>query len=165
MLTSGLVWLTAGVVAVAASDRAAVLTLLAGGTLIYPASVALTKLTGRAGTHAAWNPLGRLAGEGTVLLFVGLVIAYGASTVRVEWFFPVLLLVVGARYLTFQTLYGLRAYWLCGAALIAAGAAAGVTLAPVYIGAFAGAAVELAVAGVLALESRSDLEDGPDQER
>ncbi|MGB3544113.1 DUF7010 family protein [Rubrivirga sp.] len=149
VLISGLVWLAAGVVAVTVSDRAAVLALLVGGTVIYPASLVVTKLMGRSGTHSAGNPLGRLAGEGTALLFVGLVIAYGVSVLRVEWFFPVMLLIIGARYLTFQTVYGLRAYWLCGLALIAAGVAVGLAEAPVYVGAFAGGAIELVVAGVL----------------
>lgn len=70
------------------------------------------------------------------------------STVRLEWFFPAVLLVIGGRYLTFQTLYGLRAYWACGAALCAAGLALGIVGAPVAVGAFAGGAVELVTAAV-----------------
>ena len=149
VLVSGLVWLAAGGVAVLVSDRAAVLALLAGGALIHPLGVLVERALGRSGAHTAGNPLARLAGETTVSLLVGLVIAFAVSTIRVEWFFPTVLLVIGARYLAFQTLYGLKTYWACGGALCAVGFGLGALLAPVAVAAFAGAAVELVTAGVL----------------
>jgi hypothetical protein len=150
VVVSGFMWLAAGMVAVLSSETAAVLALLAGGALIHPLSVVFTKLLGHSGGHSSGNPLGRLAGETTVTLLVGLVIAYGMSLVRVEWFFPAVLMIIGGRYLAFQTLYGLRIYWACGAVLCMAGLALGLTRAPVPAGAFAGAAIEL-VAGLLIL--------------
>jgi hypothetical protein len=146
VLVSGLVWLVAGVVAVAGSDIAAVLALLAGGALIHPLSILLIKSLGRTGAHASGNPLGRLAGETTVALVVGLVIAFAVSSVQVEWFFPTVLLIIGGRYLVFQTVYGLRSYWMLGAALCLTGFALGYLRVPVFIGAFAGAIIEF-VAG------------------
>lgn len=154
VLVSGLVWLVAGGVALLVSDRASVLALLAGGALIHPLGVVAEKLLGRTGAHTPGNPLARLAGETTVSLLVGLVIAFAVSTVRVEWFFPTVLLVIGARYLAFQTLYGLRTYWLCGATLCAAGLALGVIGGPTFAGAFAGSAIELAAGAVLLGQAR-----------
>lgn len=158
VLVSGSVWLTAGIVAVMVSAPAAVLTLLVGGALIFPLSTLLSKLLGLPDGHEKGNPLGALAGEGTVWLIAGCVIAYGMSTLRVEWFFPVMLLVIGGRYLTFQTLYGLRLYWVLGALLIAAGFALGVLLAQPAVGAFAGAAIELAFAAVLFVQAKQSVE-------
>ena len=149
VLVSGLVWLVAGGVALLVSDRASVLALLAGGALIHPLGVMAEKLLGHAGAHTPGNPLARLAGETTVSLLVGLVIAFAVSTIRIEWFFPTMLLVIGARYLAFQTLYGLRTYWACGAALCAAGLGLGMAGAPVAAGAFAGSAIELVTAAAL----------------
>ena len=146
VLVSGLVWLVAGVVAITGSDTAAVLALLAGGALIHPLSVLLTKSLGRTGAHTSGNPLGRLAGETTVVLVIGLVIAFAVSSVRAEWFFPTVLLIIGGRYLVFQTVYGLRAYWTVGAALGLTGFVLGYLGVPVSVGAFAGAIIEL-VAG------------------
>ena len=154
VLVSGSVWLAAGVVVLMVSSQAAVLTLLAGGALIFPLAMLLSKLLGLPDGHTKGNPLGTLAGEGTVWLIAGCVIAYGVSTLRIEWFFPAMLLVIGGRYLTFQTLYGLRLYWVLGALLIAAGFALAVLLAPPLVGAFAGGVIELVFAAILFVEAK-----------
>ncbi len=146
---SGLVWLVAGFVALLHSPSRAVLVLLVGGALIHPAGVVLNKLLGRSGAHTAGNPLGVLAMEGTVWLIAGIAIAYAMQILRPEWFFPAMLLVIGGRYLTFQTVYGLRIYWLLGATLCATGLALMLTPTPAATSALAGAAIELGFAVVI----------------
>ena len=146
ILVSGLVWLTAGIVAAMGSEKASVLTLLFGGAAIFPLSIVLTKLLGHSGKHTTGNALGGLAAEGTFWLLAGCAIAYGMHTLRIEWFFPAMLLVIGGRYLTFQTLYGLRVYWACGALLCIAGLALALARTPPVAGAFTGAAIELVFA-------------------
>ena len=143
VLVSGLVWFTAGIVAALGSETASVLTLLFGGAAIFPLSIFLTKILGHSGKHTAGNALGGLAAEGTFWLVAGCSIAYGIHVLRIEWFFPAMLLVIGGRYLTFQTIYGLRVYWACGALLCMAGLALALVRAPALAGAFAGAAIEL----------------------
>jgi len=147
VLASATVWLAAGLMAVLYGSQAAVLALLGGGMLIHPMAVALSKVLGRSGSHDQNNPLGPLALEGTVWLLLTLAVAYALSLYRVDWFFPALLLMIGGRYLTFQTLYGIRTYWLGGVVLAATGVALAVVGVPVYVGAFTGAVVE----GVLAV--------------
>ena len=154
VLVSGSVWLVAAVVAMMISAQTAVLTLLAGGALIFPISMLLTKLLGISGKHTAGNQLGTLAGEGTFWLLAGCAIAYGMSVLRIEWFFPAMMLVIGGRYLTFQTLYGLRVYWMLGALLGAVGLALALIRAQPVVGAFAGAAIELVFAAVLLVQAK-----------
>lgn len=149
VLVSGCAWLAAGLVAALRSPSLAVLVLLVGGALIHPASIVLNKVLGRAGAHTPGNPLGVLAIEGTVWFLAGIVIAYGLRALRLEWFFPAMLLLIGGRYLTFQTIYGLRVYWLCGAILGGAGLVLGLMRAPVPVAAFSGAGVELVFAALL----------------
>ena len=153
-MVSGLIWLVAGLVAVLATERIAVLALLFGGAGIHPLSVLVTKLLGHPGAHSKGNPLGRLAIEGTFWLLAGIAIAYGIQVLRLEWFFPAMLLIIGGRYLTFQSLYGLRIYWVCGAILCIAGLALALARAPVYMGAFAGAAIELLFAALVFSQAR-----------
>lgn len=143
---SGAVWLVAGGVALGVSHQAAVWALLIGGAMIHPLGMLLARLTGARGSHTPGNPLASLAGEGTVWLLAGIVIAYGLHLLRLEWFFPAMLLVIGGRYFTFQTLYGLRTYWVLGGLLCALGMALVVTSAPVPVAALSGGALEVVFA-------------------
>lgn len=149
LLASATAWLVAGVFAAVSSPGTAVLALLVGGMLIHPASVLLAKALGRPGSHATGNPLGALALEGTFFLLLAIPLAYAISWYRVEWFFPAMLLLVGGRYLTFATLYGMRLYWACGAALALVGFLVVFSKAPALVGAFAGALVEYVFAAVV----------------
>lgn len=161
VLVSGLLWLSAGLVSVLHSERMAVVVLLLGGAAIHPLAVALTRLLGGSGRHAAGNALGSLAAEGTFWLIATCALAYGIQALRIEWFFPAMLLAIGGRYFSFQTLYGLRVYWLCAAALCAAGLVLALARAPVAVGAFAGAGIELVVAAVLFVRVSRNIADSP----
>lgn len=146
VVASGAVWAVAGVFSLALSPRAGAYALLAGGALIFPVGVLLAKLLGRRGTHARGNPLGTLAQEGTFWLMAGIVVAVALYLVRPAWFFPAMLLAIGARYLTFQTLYGLRAYWALGSALCALAAAVVLLGLPAPVALLGGGAIEIAFA-------------------
>ena len=153
MFASSIAWLVAGVIALQISTESAVLALFAGGMLIHPVGVLLCKALGRSGTHAKSNPLGALALESTAWLILCLPITYAVSQFNVRWFFPAMLLVIGGRYLTFRTLYGLRIFWACGALLAAAGYLLAVSKSQPHVAAFAGAAVEAAFATAIFLRA------------
>jgi hypothetical protein len=142
MLTSSLAWLVAGLVAWRMSPERAVWTLLIGGALIHPVSVLLTKSLGRSGKHAAGNPLAMLALATTFWLILSCPLAYSVSLLRIEWFFPAMMLVIGSRYLCFAIMFGTRIYWICGGALIVAGYLLARAHATPALAAFSGAAIE-----------------------
>jgi hypothetical protein len=84
-----------------------------------------------------------LALQSAAFLIIGLAIAYLVSGTYSDWFFAIALLTVGARYLVFQTVYGMRFYLILGAGLIAIAAAAlWFGMAPAFV-ALAGGATEL----------------------
>ncbi len=154
VFTSALIWLIAAVTSLQLSPKQAVLALLIGGMFIFPASVLITKMLGRPGSHSKGNPLGALAMEGTLLLIACLPLAYVISVYKLEWFFPAMLLIIGGRYLTFSTIYGLRIYWALGGCLaIVAFVLVAIKATPV-IGAFSGAIIELAFAIIIYLAAR-----------
>ena len=153
---SAVVWLVAGSIGVFRGPQAGVLALIFGGMLIHPAAVLGSKILGRPGAHARNNPLGPLALEGTVILLLGVILAFGLSRHRVELFFPAMLIVIGGRYLTFHTLYGRRVYWFCGTALASLGLLAAVREFPVAASTFGGAVIEAAFAGVVFVQARRD---------
>lgn len=149
VLASAIVWLGAAVVALRVSPQSAVWALLVGGMAIHPVATAICKLLGASGAHSPGNPLAPLAWAGVLWLVFSLPLAYVVSLHRVEWFFPAMLLVIGGRYLTFQTLFGLPVYWLLGSTLAAAGLGLGRAVAAPAAAAFVGGAVELLFAAAI----------------
>jgi hypothetical protein len=146
VFASSTAWLAAAIATRVASPERAVWVLFIGGMLIHPVGVLLSKLLGRPGVHARGNPLGALAMASTLWLIFMLPLAYAASRLRIEWFFPAMLLVIGGRYLGFGTLFGLRIYWALGLVLAGAGYLLGQARATPTLGASAGAAIEAAFA-------------------
>ena len=90
--------------------------------------------------------------EGTFWMIACIAVAFGMSVLRIEWFFPAMLLVIGGRYLTFQSVYGLSVYWILGVMLCAAGIALALVRAPVAVSALAGGLIEVVFAGVVLLQ-------------
>lgn len=153
VLCSGLVWLSAGMVALQLSAVQAVWTLLIGGMFIHPAAVVLNKVLGRSGKHNPSNPFGSLAMASTFWMIMCLLLAYGVSMIRVEWFFPAVLLIIGGRYMTFATMYGMRVYWVMGVVLALAAYPLFAYSASPATGALAGGGIEVAFAVAIFLMS------------
>jgi hypothetical protein len=149
MFTSAAVWLAAASTAWLDDPRRAVWVLFIGGMLIHPLSLVVCKILGRSGKHSPGNPLASLAFASTLWMIFCLPLVYGASLLRVEWFFPAMLLVIGGRYLTFDLLYGMRLFWAVGLALAVAGCLLGrANVAPAWAG-FAGGGIEAVFAAVV----------------
>lgn len=142
-LVSGLVWVISGVIAMFISMQASVLTFFFGGTLIFPISMLISKLLNRSGKHKPDNPLAILALESTILLFVGFFIAFLLLGDRPEWFYSIMCLIIGGRYLLFNTLYGKRIYWFFGALLLLAGCLSFFFDIPIYFMAITGGLIEI----------------------
>ena len=149
IFASAVAWLVAGVFAFQVSASSAVLALFAGGMLIHPAGVLLCKALGCSGKHAKANPLGALALENTAWLILCLPIAYAVSQFNERWFFPAMMLVIGGRYFTFRTLFGLHIYWVLGAVLALAAYLLAASKSQPHVAAFAGAAIEAAFAAAI----------------
>ena len=135
VLVSGLVWAVACCVAIWMSPQRAVWALFIGGACIHPLSLLLVRLLGSPARHGKDNPLGALAMATTFWMIMMLPLAYGVSLLRMEFFFPAMLFVIGGRYLCFQALYGNRLYWVMGALLGGAGLVLFKLKAPVAVGA------------------------------
>ncbi len=117
IIVSGLIWLISAMICHQYSAKQAVWTLLIGGMFIHPVGMLICKVIGLRGTHTKGNPLGNLAMEGTLFMILCLPLAFGLSLQHAEWFFQGMLLIIGGRYLTFSSIYGLKLYWMLGAVL------------------------------------------------
>jgi hypothetical protein len=142
VLTSAMMWLAAGVAAVAVSPQKAIWTLFIGGMFIHPLAQVWNRAIGRPARHALGNPFGALAASNTFWMILMMPLAYGASRLRIEWFFPAMLLIIGGRYTTAAIMFGDRTYWAFGVALALAGCVLALANASPSLGAFTGAAIE-----------------------
>ena len=118
IFASGLVWTLSGLVTMNISLIAGMATLFFGGMAIHPISVLLARSVYRRGKTRSPNPMEMLALQSTAFLIIGLVIAYLVSGTFSQWFFSIALLTVAARYLVFQTVYGMRLYLILGVVLM-----------------------------------------------
>ena len=86
--------------------------------------------------------MARLAIYGTLWMVMSIPIALAVAQYRTDWFFPAMLLIIGGRYLTFETLYGMRIYLAFGASLACTAVVLVVLEASAAAGAYAGAFIE-----------------------
>ncbi|RYE56453.1 MAG: hypothetical protein EOP48_07990 [Sphingobacteriales bacterium] len=117
IIVSGFIWLISAFISYLYSPKQAIWTLLIGGMFIFPVGLLVSKIIGLPGTHTQGNQLGNLAMEGTVFMIMCLPLAFGLSLQHAEWFFQGMLLIIGGRYITFASIYGLKVYWILGAVL------------------------------------------------
>ena len=140
---SGLIWIISGITALTNTNQTSVLTFFFGGMLIHPLGILLSKAFNRSGKHKKGNPLSYLALESTLLLFIGLFIAFLTLQIRPNWFFSIMVLIIGGRYLMFSSIYGMRIYWALGGALILAGIGGFIFNTPFYLIGLIGGVIEI----------------------
>ena len=120
-LVSAAVWLSAAAAATWVSPGSAVVVLFLGGVLIFPLTWTVIRLHGRPASLPAGHPMAGLAIQIAFTVPVGLVVVIAMLGGRSELFFPASTVVVGAHYLPFVFLYGMRLFAVLAAALVVPG--------------------------------------------
>ena len=120
-LVSGLFWLASAALGTWGTVNQAIVVLVIGAFLTFPLSQMGFRMLRRPGTLSADNPLGDLALQIGFVLPLCLPVVAAAALYRLEWFYPALMVVLGAHYLPYTFLYGMRMFLALGVALVAAG--------------------------------------------
>ncbi len=118
------------------TPRQAIVTLVVGGFFIFPLTQLGLRLLGHRGALSRDNPLQGLAMQVAFTLPLSLPVVGAAALHRMEWFYPAFMVVLGAHYLPFVFLYGMRMFAVLSAVLVSAG----LLLAMQGVGGFAGGA-------------------------
>ncbi len=121
-LISGLIWLASAALGQWVSPKSGMLMLFFGSMFIFPLTQAFNRLMG---APARVSPTNSLWGLGTQIAFtvpINFLLVGAATLVQETWFFPAAMIVVGAHYLPFITLYGMKLFGLMAALLVLAGA-------------------------------------------
>ena len=156
IIISGVVWITAGISALYTSPIISIMIFFFGGMVIHPLSMVLSKFMNRRGKHSDNNPLAKLAIESTLIIFLGLFIAYLIIYTHQEYFFPIMLMTIGIRYIIFQSIYGMKLYWIFGITLAVLGVLSLVTNQPFHIPAIIGGIVELIFAILIIKKEKTE---------
>lgn len=122
---SGLIWLVSALLATFVSTRYGIIVLVLGGMFIFPLTQLVVKLIRGSAAIRKENPFNALAMQTAFIVPLCLPLIGAAALHNINWFYPAFMIVVGAHYLPFVTLYGMRAFAVLGAVLIAAGVAIG----------------------------------------
>jgi hypothetical protein len=120
-IVSGLVWLASAALATWGSRSSAIASLIVGGMFIFPITMLALRLLGRRATVSRENPLSALAIQVAFTVPLAIPIILVATINRPEWFYPGFMIIVGAHYLPFVTLYGLRQFMVPAVVLVGAG--------------------------------------------
>lgn len=120
-LVSGLLWLAAGAVAAWRGPRASIMVLVLGGFFIFPVTELLIRAFGERARVNAANGLHALGMQVAFVLPLSMPLLLPVSLHRLNWFFPAMMILLGAHYLPFVFLYGMRMFAVLTAALVGGG--------------------------------------------
>lgn len=120
-LVSGLLWLVVAALATWSSPRAAITTLVVGGFFIFPLTEMLIRLSGEKRPLSPANSFRELGMQVAFVLPVSMPLLLPVGLYRLNWFFPAMMLLLGAHYLPFVFLYGMRMFAALAALLVGGG--------------------------------------------
>lgn len=121
---SAVVWGVANAVFLWVSPAAGIAALFIGGMLIFPLSSLILRITAGPYRLPKGHPSAALATQSALTVPLGLLVAIALGILEPLLFFPASLIIVGAHYLTFISLYGMRSYGVLAGVLVAVGAIA-----------------------------------------
>lgn len=118
-LVCAVLWAVANSTYDLVSPDAGMVVLFFGGMLIFPLSALILKVSTGRSFLPKGHPSTALAMQSAFTVPIGLTVAIALGSYEPSLFFPASLIIVGAHYLVFVTLYGMKAFaWLAGALVI-----------------------------------------------
>src|SRR5438270_1905378 len=131
-LVSSVIWLVSATLGTWVTPKASILTVVIGGFFIFPLTQMLLRLSGRRASVSRENSFNSLGMQVAFVLPFSMLLLVPVGLYRLNWFFPALMVLVGAHYLPFATLYGMRMFLFLAGILVAVG----VMVALYFLGTF-----------------------------
>jgi hypothetical protein len=120
-LVSSVIWLVSATLGTWVSPKASILTVVIGGFFIFPLTQMLLRLSGRRASVGRENSFNSLGMQVAFVLPFSMLLLVPVGQLRLNWFFPALMILLGAHYLPFATLYGMRMFLFLAGILIVMG--------------------------------------------
>jgi hypothetical protein len=129
-LIAGLIWAISALLTLFGEITIGIMLLFFGSMAIFPLTQGLLRLLGRPARVSAANGLWPLGMQIAFTVPLNFLLVFAAMFYRADWFYPAAMIVVGAHYLPFITLYGMRMFGLLAGLLVTGGALLGVLGSP-----------------------------------
>lgn len=120
-LVISIIWLASAALGTWVSPKASILTAVIGGFFIFPMIQLLLKLSGRPVRVSKENSFHYLGMQVAFVLPFSMLLLIPVGLYRLNLFFPALMILVGAHYLPFATMYGMRMFLFLAGMLMAEG--------------------------------------------
>ncbi|MGE0442852.1 MAG: hypothetical protein AB7L66_06325 [Gemmatimonadales bacterium] len=131
-LVSGVLWLAAAAAATWSTPRTAITLLVVGGFFIFPLTESLIRLSGTPGQLSGANTLPQLGMQVAFVLPLSMPLLAPIASFRLTLFFPAMMVLLGAHYVPFVFLYGMRMFGVLAGLLIGSGVLLGMYGAPSF---------------------------------
>jgi uncharacterized protein DUF7010 len=120
-LISSIIWLVSAALGTWVSPRAAIIEIVVAGFFIFPLTQLLLRLAGGPLYLTKGNPLGSLGMQVAFTLPLSMLLLFPVTELRLTLFYPALMILVGAHYLPFVFMYGMRMFYALATILIGSG--------------------------------------------
>src|ERR1700680_4740448 len=107
-LVSSVIWLVSATLGTWVTPKGSMLTVVIGGFFIFALTQMLLRLSGRRASVSRENPFNSLGMQVAFVLPFSMLLLVPVGFYKLNWFFPALMILVGAHYLPFASLYGMR---------------------------------------------------------
>jgi hypothetical protein len=118
---SGVFWLASAALATWGSPRSAITFLVISGFFIFPITELLIRTVGPREQLSRENSLPQLGMQVAFVLPASMLLLLPVGLYQLNWFYPALMILLGAHYLPFVFLYGMRMFAALAAALLGGG--------------------------------------------
>jgi len=120
-LVSSVIWLVSAALGTWVTPKASILAAVIGGFFIFPLTQLMLRLSGRRASVSRENPFNNLGRQVAFVLPFSMLLLVPVGLYNLNLFFPALMVLLGAHYLPFATLYGMRMFLFLAGILIAMG--------------------------------------------
>jgi hypothetical protein len=159
-LISGILWMISAAFATWATPKSAIIFLVVSGFFIFPLTLLGLKVIKHPHKVPLSNAFNGLGMQIAFIIPICLLLVGGVTLYKVEWFYPAFMILLGAHYLPFITLYGMRMFGFLACILIVAGLSLALYISlPFYAGAWFTAGVLLVFAFLGRSQVKQELQD------
>jgi hypothetical protein len=120
-LVLSVIWLVSASLGTWVTPKASILAVIIGGFFSFPLTQMMLRLSGRRASVGRGNPFHWLGMQIAFVLPLSMLLLVPVGHYRLNWFFPALMVLVGAHYLPFATSFGMRMFLFLAGILIAVG--------------------------------------------